>query len=141
MFWLYGSSSKKVIPIIESQNPDLRKLIEILGNQEATEYLKINHDLNIAYDVCKGGNTVMYEALVKAKIVLEKAASKIGEYDGALEPLRLAAEVAKAADDIYERMNSIRNPQDFSKKEHFCIDCGTKIAKGSIRCSICDHIK
>ena len=117
MFWLYGSSSKKVIPIIESQNPDLRKLIEILGNQEATEYLKINHDLNIAYDVCKGGNTVMYEALVKAKIVLEKVASKIGEYDGALEPLRLAAEVAKAADDIYERMNSIRNPQDFSKKE------------------------
>ena len=54
MFWLYGSSSKKIVPIIESQNPDLRKLIEVLGNQEATEYLRINNDLNVAFDVCKG---------------------------------------------------------------------------------------
>ena len=117
MFWLYGSSSKKIVPIIESQNPDLRKLIEVLGNQEATEYLRINNDLNVAFDVCKGGNAVLYEALVKSKIALEKAASKIGEYDGSLEPLRLSAEVAKAADDIYERMNSIRNPQDNFKRE------------------------
>ena len=117
MFWLYGSSSKKIVPIIESQNPDLRRLIEVLGNLEATEYLRVNNDLKIAFDVCKGGNTVLYEALVKAKIALEKAASKLGEYDGALEPLRLSADVAKVADDIYERMNSIRNPQDNFKKE------------------------
>lgn len=117
MYWLYGSSSRKIVPIIESQNPDLRKLIEVLGNKEATEYLKINNNLNIAFDVCRGGNTVLYEALVKAKIALEKAASKIGEYDGTLESLRLAADVAKIADDIYERMNSIRNPQENSKKE------------------------
>ncbi len=117
MFWLYGSSSKKIAPIIESQNPDLRRLIDILGNKEATEYLKINNDLKIAYDVCKGGNTVLYEALVKAKIALEKAASKIGEYDGSLEPLRLSADVAKVSDSIYERMNAIRNPQEKSKRE------------------------
>lgn len=117
MYWLYGSSSKKIAPIVESQNPDLRKLIDILGNREATEYLKINNDLKIAYDVCKGGNTVLYEELVKAKIALEKAASKIGDYDGSLESLRLSAEVAKIADDIYERLDLIRNPKDRVVKE------------------------
>lgn len=117
MFWLYGSSSRKIVPIIESQNPDLRRLIEVLGSKEATEYLKINNDLRIAFDVCRGGNTVMYEALIKAKIALEKVGSKIGEYDGALEPLRLSAEIAKVADDIYDMMNSIRNPKENSKKE------------------------
>ena len=38
MFWLYGSSSKKITPVIESQNPDLRHLNEVLGSKEATEY-------------------------------------------------------------------------------------------------------
>ena len=117
MLWIYGSASKKIAPIIESQNPDLRKLVEVLGNKEATEYLKNNKDLKIAFDVCKGGNTVLYEALVKAKIALEKAGSKVGEYDGSLESLTIAADVANIAESIYERMDAIRNPKDNSKKE------------------------
>ena len=117
MFWLYGSSSKMIAPIIESQNPDLRRLNEVLGNKEATEYLIINNDLKIAFDVCKGGNTVLYEALVKAKIALEKANSKIGDYDGSFEPLRIAADVVNAADNIFERMDAIRNPKVETKKD------------------------
>lgn len=117
MFWLYGSASKKITPIIESQNPDLRRLVEVIGNKEATEYLKINNDLKIAFDVCKGGNTVLYEALVRAKMALEKAGSKIGEYDGGLEPLTVAADVVNIADSIFERMDVIRNSQERTKKE------------------------
>lgn len=117
MFWLYGSSTKKIVPIIQSQNPDLRKLMEVLGNKEATEYLKLNNDLSIAFDVCKGGSTVLYEALIKAKIALEKAGSKIGDYDGSLETLRIAADIANAADNIFERMDSIRNPKPKIKAE------------------------
>lgn len=117
MFWLYGSSSKKISSIIESQNPDLRHLNEVLGNKEATEYLKVNPDLNLAYDVCKGGNTVLYEALVKAKIALEKAGSKVGEYDGSIDSLKVSADVVKIANDIFDRMDAIRNPQNYTKKE------------------------
>ena len=118
MFWLYGSSSKKITPIIESQNPDLRHLNEVLGSREATEYLKVNSDLKLAYEICKGGNTVLYEALVKAKIALEKASSKIREYDGSLESLQVAADVANIANEIFERMDAIRNPQEYTKREH-----------------------
>ncbi len=117
MFWLYGSSSKKITPIIESQNPDLRHLNDVLGNKEATEYLKVNLNLNLAYDVCKGGNTVLYEALIKAKIALEKAGSKIGEYDGSIDSLRISADVVKIANDIFDRMDAIRNPQNNDQKE------------------------
>ena len=35
----------------------------------------------------------------------------------------------------------LRPVQDFSKKQHFCLDCGIEITKGAIRCSKCDHIK
>lgn len=118
MFWLYGSSSKKITPVIESQNPDLRHLNEVLGSKEATEYLRVNSDLKLAYEICKGGNTVLYEALVKAKIALEKASSKIREYDGSLESLQVAADVANIANELFERMDAIRNPQEYTKKEH-----------------------
>lgn len=115
MFWLYGSASKGIPSIISSQNPDLRKLVDVLGNKEAVEYLKVNNDLKIAHEVCIGGNTVLYEALVKAKIALEKANSKIGEYDGSLDALSMAADVANIAEGIYDRLDAIRNPK--GKKE------------------------
>lgn len=115
MFWLYGSSSKGIASIIESQNPDLRRLVDVLGSKEAVEYLKLNNDLKIAHEVCQGSNTVLYEALVKAKIALEKASSKIGEYDGSLESLSVAADVADIAEEIFERLDAIRNPK--GKKE------------------------
>lgn len=115
MFWLYGSSSKGISSVITSQNPDLRKLIDVLGNKEAVEYLKVNNDLNVAHEVYIGGNTVLYEALVKAKIALEKANSKIGEYDGSIDALSMAADVANIAEGIYDRLYIIRNPQE--KKE------------------------
>lgn len=115
MFWLYGSSSKGISSVITSQNPDLRRLIEVLGNKEAVEYLKIYNDLKIAHEVCLGGNTVLYDALVKAKIFLEKANSKIGEYNGSLEALSIAADVANIAEGIFDRLDAIRNPKE--KKE------------------------
>ena len=58
---------------------------------------------------------MLYEALVKAKIALEKASSKIGEYDGSLESLSVAADVADIAEEIFERLDAIRNPK--GKKE------------------------
>ena len=45
----------------------------------------------------------------------------------------------------YHRLNNeiypLRPVLDFSKKHHYCIDCGIEISKGSIRCSKCDHIR
>ena len=117
MFWLYGSCSKKIQSVITSQNPDLRKLNDVLGSKEATEYLRVNNDLSIAYDVCKGGNTVLYEALVRAKIALEKAVSKIGEYDGGMESLKVAKDVADTADRLFEQMDTIRKAKQSPKKE------------------------
>lgn len=33
----------------------------------------------------------------------------------------------------------LREVKDFSKKEHYCIDCGKPISKGATRCIKCDH--
>lgn len=45
----------------------------------------------------------------------------------------------------YHHLNNetypLRPVLNFSKKHHYCIDCGIEISKGSIRCSKCDHIR
>ena len=117
MFWLYGSCSKNMQPVLKTQNPDLRKLNDVLASKEALEYLKINNNLAIAHDVCKGGNAVLYQAIVKAKIALEKAVSKIGEYDGSVESLKVAKDVADTADSLFEQMDTIRKAKQNPKKE------------------------
>lgn len=40
---------------------------------------------------------------------------------------------------IQEENYPLRPIQDFSKKEHKCVDCGASITKGSIRCIECAH--
>lgn len=34
----------------------------------------------------------------------------------------------------------LREVKDFSKKYHYCVDCGKEISKGSTRCAQCDYI-
>lgn len=48
LLWLYGSKTNSVIPIIQSQNPDLGRLREVLGSKAATTELEARADLGAA---------------------------------------------------------------------------------------------
>lgn len=108
MFWLYGSQSKDIKPVIESQNPDLKRLNNILQKRESIEALRSKNDLNIAFDLSLEGSDVLYSSLVEAKVALQKAMSKVSYYQGDIEILKIAGTVANTADSLYNNMENIK---------------------------------
>lgn len=117
MYWIFGSKSQEIFPVIKSQNPDLRDLNTVLGNPEAIAALKVSNDLSIALDLSKDGTKVLHEALVQTKLTLQKALSKLGEYDGNDDYLKIAGSIANSADALYNQMEKIKNETRGVKKE------------------------
>lgn len=107
MFWLFGSETQDIKPIINSQNPDLKNLNNVLLNREATEALRSTNDLYIAYDLSLNGSDVLYKALVEAKVALQKALSKISYYQGEDEVLKISGTIANTADTLYQNLENI----------------------------------
>ena len=107
MYWLYGSESKDIKPVINSQNPDLKNLNNVLQNREAIEALRSTNDLYIAYDLSLNGADVLYKALIDSKVALQKALSKISYYQGEDEILKISGTIANTADTLYQNLESV----------------------------------
>lgn len=107
MFWIFGSKTKKIEPVVRSQNPNLRQLMSVLANEAATVALRQKNDLALALELSIGGEEVLRSALVDAKIALQKSLSKIGDYDGNDDLLKLAGTVANSSDRLYDQMKNI----------------------------------
>lgn len=108
MYWILGSKSKGIKPIIKSQNPDIRNLNQVLTKPDATQLLKSTNDLTVAYDMSLDGGDVFYQTLVEAQIRIQKALSKISFYKGDDDMLQTAINIADSADALYKGMKSIR---------------------------------
>lgn len=105
LVWLFGSKFRKISPIVQSQNPDLRRLDAVLKNTEATILLKDGSPLIYAYEVSQPKKDIFEQSLVAAKKELQKANSYSSiTYDGSLEALQIAGDIAELADALYEFM-------------------------------------
>ncbi len=103
--WLFGSKTKKNRPIIESQNPDLRRLDAVLKHNEATILLKDGTPLIYAYEISQPKKDIFEHSLVQAKKELQKANSYSSiAYDGNIEALAVAGDIFTLADTLYELM-------------------------------------
>lgn len=108
--WLYGSKSEGVEPIIRSQNPDLRRLSEVLKSKAATAALRRGLSLAVSLDISKGDELVFRESIVEAKQNLQKARGYVlTGYDGNQDLL-------KTADDILELAQTLRADMDKADK-------------------------
>jgi transcriptional regulator with XRE-family HTH domain len=106
LIWLYGSKNNEAQPVIQSQNPDLRHLDEVIKNQEAVVALRDGVSLIQAYEISQPKNKTFEQNLLEAKRALQKAQSFLTEgFDGKDENLlKHAATIAEIADDLYEAM-------------------------------------
>ena len=112
LVWLYGSKSEKVQPVIQSQNPDLRRLDAVLANTESLAHLRRGMSLSAAFETSRPSANVFSEALVGAKENLEKARATLSTgYTGSQELLGTAADVANLADDLHEEMQRKSKPR------------------------------
>lgn len=108
--WLWGDNRDDTKPVIESQNPNLRELEQVLRSTEALATLRAGHDLALAYEVSKGDDVVFEEALQAAKNALVKAQGRVSAgYHGEAKLLELAETVLDMADDLVTLMHSKSN--------------------------------
>lgn len=117
MDWIYGSRKRGVTRKVQSQNPDLRHLVEVLDNDMSVSALRSGSSLSVAYDLNIADVDALKDAFVKARLSLEKAASKITGYDGEEGLLRQAGSIAELAESIYDQMERKRDVIQGKKKE------------------------
>jgi ParB/Sulfiredoxin domain len=109
--WMYGSKKASLPPVIQTQNPHLWQLNDVLKSREALASLRDERDLAAAYETSRPQSAVFEESLLKAKRELTRArASLTNGYDNSEDLLRIAGDVANLADDIYGEMERKQKP-------------------------------
>lgn len=107
LVWLYGRKSDNTPPVVQSQNPDLRRLDEVLRSKEATAALRKGLPLTVSLDISKGDELVFRESLVGAKQNLQKARGTVlTGYDGSGDLLQTADDIVELSTSVREDMNS-----------------------------------
>lgn len=104
--WIFGSKKKELDPVIQSQNPDLRRLEAVIKSKEATYALRDGISLIHAYEISQPKNETFEQSLLEAKRALQKAQSYQTEgFDGSDETmLKQAGTIANMADELYQSM-------------------------------------
>jgi hypothetical protein len=81
MTWLYGDRNQDTPALIQSQNPDLNKLNDVLQHPEAKRYLLARSNLDEAYQIIEPRSRRFADALIDAVQNAKEALSLVPEYD------------------------------------------------------------
>ena len=109
LVWIYGSKTNDVLPVVKSQNPDIKRLGEVISNAEARHVLETFGNLERAYESTQKADLRFTNALVQAREALRDAAGSLRVYDGHDQSLLDIAEDNKeTAETVYQRMSKKR---------------------------------
>jgi hypothetical protein len=109
LIWLYGSKSRDELPVIRSQNPDLRQLDKVLTNANSTAALQSGLPLAVAVDVAKGDAAKLREDLVIVRRLLQDCRGKVlTGFTGESDLLELAQEIFELSEAITDDMISVQ---------------------------------
>jgi hypothetical protein len=96
--WLFGSRSRSVQPVISTQNPDLRRLDDVLKSEKALDALRAGLGLDVAHRLTRGEAAALKEVLVRAKRDLQEARGLfLDGFDGEPDVVDLIASVFRLA--------------------------------------------
>ena len=113
--WLYGSKKADLDPVIRTQNPDLKKLENIVKNDEALSAIRAFQPLDFAFELSQPKNKILEENIYAAQRNVQKAWSYVNEgYDGSEKILDVCLKLADRVDDLFEKMKAIRS-EKYSK--------------------------
>lgn len=118
LLWLYGSKKRDIDPLIRTQNPDLRKLENIVKSDEALAAIRDNQPFDFAYELSLPRNKIFEDNLYAAQRNIQKAWTYVSDgYDGNEKLLNVCATFADRVDDLYEKMKSIRTEKNSIQKK------------------------
>ena len=118
LIWLYGSKKGDIEPVIKSQNPDLRRLEKVVRDDEALASLRSGNTLEQSFELSRPKNKILEESLFAAQRNIQKAWTYVIEgYDGNEKLMEIMSKLADNADDLYEKMKSIRQEKNIGKRK------------------------
>ena len=103
MGFLYGGEDLK--PVVRSQNPDLKRLMEVLPNRTALGMLTANRNLDEAHAVVEDKGQLFAESVYALSNAATKTSAMIGNYEGGDEDLeKLVESVSRAVRSVLSAM-------------------------------------
>ena len=104
--WLYGSRDRGIEPVIRSQNPDIRRLGEVLESSEALAELRASGSLSDAHLSTQPANQRFSESLYKARREVREASNNLRGFDGREGALvGVAEDILETSQAMLTRMN------------------------------------
>jgi hypothetical protein len=108
--WLYGRKSDNIRPLVESQNPDLGRLREIIGKANALSALRSGYSLSKAWEIGIGDQRRFRDSLVKSKEELQQAKATVTTgYRGEPDLMELLEAILAYAHGIKTEMEQLQN--------------------------------
>ena len=105
LIWIYGSKKDDKRPVVQSQNPDIKRLGEVLANTEARLVLETTDDLDAAYASTEAVDKRFTASLIRARDAIRDASGSLRAYDGRDRSLLdIAEDVKETADSVHLSM-------------------------------------
>lgn len=105
LLWIYGSRSEDVPPVIQSQNPHIKHLGEVLAHAQGRHVLEVTNDLDDAYAAVEPVERRFTASLIRARDAIGECANSLRAYDGRDQSLlEIAADVKETASVVWQRM-------------------------------------
>lgn len=105
LVWIFGSKKKDALPVIQSQNPDIKRLGEVLAHAEARHVLETTHNLDEAHESTEAVDIRFTASLLRARDAIRDAAGALRAFDGRDRSLLdIAEDVKETADSVYSSM-------------------------------------
>ena len=104
LVWIYGEKPDDE-PVVASQNPDIRRLGEVLAHAEALHVLQTKGSLDDAHARVEAADKRLTASLIRARDNLSDASLSLRGYDGEdASLLNIAADVQELADSVHSNM-------------------------------------
>lgn len=108
--WMYGSRATGERPLVVSQNPDLRRLNEVLLSEDGIAALRNGEDLATALKISQGDDRLFREAVLKAEQGLRAATSLVlTGYDGDVSLAKKVENLVTLATRVREDVQRLRS--------------------------------
>lgn len=105
LVWIYGSKQNDELPVIRSQNPDIKRLGEVLVHAEALHVLETTSDLAAAHESTEAVDKRFTASLIRSRDAIRDASSSLRAYDGKdASLLDIAEDVKETADSVCSAM-------------------------------------
>lgn len=112
MSWLYGQEQRNEPTLIQSQNPNLNQLSEVLGHPEARRMLLAKRNLQSAFERVEPPSSRFEDALIQAAKQCEDTMGLSGAYDGDVTLLRVAQGMRDTTQALVVVMRDRTNRED-----------------------------